>query len=371
MNILRAKTIDLRQTKELSYLRKSNSILNEKEALSLKSNLDSYPRRLVFELTNACNLNCMMCGRNSANFVPTIFDVNWLTKFDNILDKIEEVTLMGWGEPTIHPEFKYFLHWAYKHDIRKYFCTNGMKLDELFNDIFDTQTDIIAVSLDGANAKTNEIIRRGSDFKKIISSLERITEFKSKNNITFPYINFVFTAMKSNIKELPALIELASSIGLDEVKVVYLTAFDENLKSEVLYRDRDLVEDIFNEASSMSEKYNINIKLPHLVGEDPSKNSNHKECYTAWRDFFLGSDAYVRPCMSTKDKLFKIHDYDTFEEMWNSNEYINHRENVNVKNLMNNSCRNCYQSSFANWNKEDSFVQIGKKFSPEWKGEKL
>ena len=51
--------------------------------------------------------------------------------------------------------------------------------------------------------------------------------------------------------------------------------------------------------------------------------------------------------------------------MWNSEEYRQHRERVNGVQMAQ-SCRNCYQSSYANWNKKESFLQIGKQFSPEW-----
>lgn len=37
---------------------------------------------------------------------------------------------------------------------------------------------------------------------------------------------FCFCAMKSNIHELPDLVRLAADIGLNEVKVVYLTVLN-------------------------------------------------------------------------------------------------------------------------------------------------
>jgi len=105
-----------------------------------------------------------------------------------------------------------------------------------------------------------------------------------------------------------------------------------------------------------------------LVGEDPAGDALHKPCYTGWRDFFLGSDGYVRPCMSTAEKLFPISQYETFAEMWNAPEYQRHRGAVNAAGMAV-SCRNCYQSSYANWNKRDSFLQTDKCFSPDWQGE--
>lgn len=65
--------------------------------------MESYPRRLVFELTNACNLNCVMCGRNAADFKMTSFDMDVFRSFEPMMDTIEEVTLMGWGSLPFIP----------------------------------------------------------------------------------------------------------------------------------------------------------------------------------------------------------------------------------------------------------------------------
>ncbi len=195
--LLRAKTLDLRLTRPLTEKRQANSKKNEEEALAGKLVLESMPRRFVFELTNACNLNCKMCGRNSAQFQPTWFQMEWLKYFEPVAPQVEEVTLMGWGEPTVHPHFSEFLDWAHRLGLRKYFCTNGMRLDKLFDDIFRTQTDIIAVSMDGACAETNEEIRRGADFHKILKNTSAITEYKAAHGLEFPYMNFVFTDRKS------------------------------------------------------------------------------------------------------------------------------------------------------------------------------
>lgn len=367
--LLRAKTLDLRLTRPLTPERRANSAKNEEEALAGEIVLESLPRRFVFELTNACNLNCKMCGRNSADFRPTWFQMDWLNFVEPAASLVEEVTLMGWGEPTVHPHFAEFLDWAHRLGLRKYFCTNGMRLDKLFDDIFRTETDIIAVSMDGACAKTNEEIRRGADFDKILKNISAITEYKAAHGLEFPYMNFVFTAMDQNLEELPDLVRLAGKVGLDEVKAVYLTAFDEKMAPDVLYDKMERTREAFQAALEVGRECGVSLKLPHLVGEDPAGVQCHKTCYTAWRDFFLGSDGFVRPCMSTAEKLFPIQQYDSFERMWNSEEYQRHRSRVNGERMAV-SCRNCYQSSYANWNKKESFLQIGKQFSPQWQRDK-
>ena len=103
--IIRAKRKELFQGIPLTKKQQENTNRNLKEIESHAEILQSYPRRLVFELTNACNLNCVMCGRNAADFKMTAFDMDVFRSFEPMMDIVEEVTLMGWGEPTIHPHF--------------------------------------------------------------------------------------------------------------------------------------------------------------------------------------------------------------------------------------------------------------------------
>lgn len=364
--ILRAKTKMLFDQFSLTERQQNNTDLNLAEIEDGKTFLQSFPRRLVLELTNACNLHCMMCGRSTVKFEPTFFQLNWLKKFESILNDVEEVAMFGWGEPTVHPKFIDLLAYLDQYPVRKYFCTNGMRLDTLRDAIFTYHVDIIAVSLDGASAETNDRIRCGGSLQSIVSSLRDIVNEKKARKLKRPYMNFVFCAMKSNIDELPDLVRLAADIGLEEVKVVYFTAFEEELLKESLWNCSDKVSAIFQEALALGDKLNVRLKLPHLQGEDVAQNKMHKDCFVGWRDLFLGSDGYVRPCMSTPDKFFKFTDELSFAEIWNHPKYQDFRGSVNQVEKMNEHCQNCYQSSHCNWNKKESFVQVGHDFAPKW-----
>lgn len=364
--IVRAKTKTLFSGRELSAKQNENSKLNMQELEQGKTILQSYPRRIVLELTNACNLNCVMCGRNAADFKPTMFDMDVFRSLEPLMDTVEEVTLMGWGEPTVHPHFIEMLKIINQHSARKYFCTNGMNLGKIKQAIFDYNVDVFAVSLDGATDETNSRIRRGSKINQIVTDLKDIVRIKKERGLQYPWINFVFCAMKSNIRELPDLVRLAADIGIEEVKVVYLTVFNEALREESLWEQDDLVHEVFSEAIKVGEELGIVLKLPHYVGEDEAGDKFHKDCFVVWRDFFLGSDGYVRPCMSTPVQFFAYDKDKDFMESWNSRPYQEYRAVVNNQERMDSPCRRCYQSSHCNWNRKESFIQIGEKFSPEW-----
>lgn len=364
--VLRAKTKTLFNGKELTEKQKNNSELNIKELESGATILKSYPRRLVLELTNACNLNCVMCGRNAADFKPTVFDMDIFRSFEPIMDYIEEVTLMGWGEPTIHPHFNEMLSIIDKHSARKYFCTNGMNLKKIKDAVFDYHVDVFAVSLDGATDETNGRIRRGSKIDVITEDLKEIVRIKKERELKYPWINFVFCAMQSNIRELPDLVRLAADIGIEEVKVVYLTVFEKSLLNESLWGHDDLVRNVFEKAIKVGNELGIVLKLPYFVGEDEAGDKYHKDCFVSWRDFFVGSDRFVRPCMSTPIHFFEYDRNKDFFEMWNSKGYQNYRAIVNDQTKMDDPCKRCYQSSHCNWNKQESWIQIGEQFAPEW-----
>ena len=366
--ILRSKTLNLFKS-NLTEKQKHNSHLNIEEACSGVTKLKSYPRRIVLELTNACNFNCIMCGRNDENFKATFLDISYIDCLSEALDHCEEVTLFGWGEPTIHPNFKEILKKLSKWPIRKYFVTNGSTLNKIKDDLFNYKVDIMAVSVDGATKETNERIRRNSDFNYIINNLKDIVKFRNKRGSKYPYINFVFTMMKSNVKELLPIIKLAAEIGIEEVKAVYMTAFTKDTENEVLWDKKDMIKDIFDRAIQLAKDYNIKIKLPYLQGEDIAGNNYHKECYLGWRDFFIGSDYYVRPCQSTSMKLLKFNRDLQFKDMWNSEAFQNFRLNVNNSKQMPCNCKKCYQSSHANCNRREAFIYSGEDFAPKWKKE--
>lgn len=365
MAIIRARTQDLKQLAPVTKTRAENTKLNIREASEGKAVLASYPQRIVLEMTSTCNIRCKMCGRSARDFAPTVFDPAWLDIFEPAVENIEEVTLLGWGEPTLHPRFSDFLRWGRERGLRIFFCTNGTRLEGLIEDIFRNHVDLLTVSLDGAKASTNDSIRRGASFAAVTQNIRAIVREKARLGVPYPYLSIVMTMMDSNFREFPDYVRLAADLGVQEAKGVYLTVFEERLMDECMEGRAEELRDVFSEAERLGEELGIAVKLPYLQGADIAGDKPHKDCFTAWRDFFLGSDGYVRSCMSTPGKLFHVSKYAAFDEMWNSPEYQDFRRRVNTP-AMDEPCARCYQASFANWNRTSSFVQVGEEFSPRW-----
>lgn len=351
----------------LSDAQKNNSKVNHIEFLEGKTLLESFPRRIVFELTNRCNFRCIMCGREATNFQTNDLPLSVIKRFDNCFPHIEEVTLHGWGEGTLHPEFINIIKYLNNYPLlRKYFVTNGSTLSKISQAIFDYHVDLVAVSLDGPTSEVNDSIRKGGNFHREINALKNLIDEKNKRNVNYPYINFVFTAMKRNVHMLPDMITLAHELNLPEVKVVYLTVFEESLLDETLFNLQDEVRAYFTEAVNRAIKFNINLKLPEIQGEGEAGNLRHKMCAFSWRDMYIGSDGFLRPCQSSSQKLVSVWESEDIMELWNSKQLKDMRNNVNIERLMPRQCYNCYHSTCANWNLRHSFIQLKQDFAPEW-----
>ncbi|OGP13996.1 MAG: hypothetical protein A2054_03880 [Deltaproteobacteria bacterium GWA2_55_10] len=351
----------------LTQEQQANSDLNLSEFHEGRPILNSAPRRIVFELTNRCNFNCIMCGREAVNFKTNDLSFEMLKACEPFFTKTEEITLHGWGEGTLHPKLGAILEYLNTFPkLRKYFVTNGSTLPKIMEHVFAHHVDLIAVSLDGATPETNNYIRKGGNFVREVANVKRLMAEKAARGLDYPYVNFVFTAMARNIHELPAMVELTRETGVAELKVVYLTIFEHALAQESILDKQDIVRRYFREAADLAQKYGIKLKLPEIQGEGDAGEARHKPCAFPWRDLYIGSDCFVRPCQSSADKLFDIRSYASPAEAWNSPEMQAMRQSVNSDGLMPAGCSNCYHSSCANWNLASSFVQLGKEFAPQW-----
>ncbi len=140
------------------------------------------PKSYFMELTNFCNLKCIMCNFHSPSLEnhekrPKGFMDTDLAK--EILDQIGRlgvdtwVALHGAGEPILHRDLIEILTHAGKYkNIKCGFLTNAMLLDrEVSKDILQTGIAWIGFSIDGMNKQCFEKYRLGSDFDRIVENV--------------------------------------------------------------------------------------------------------------------------------------------------------------------------------------------------------
>ena len=128
------------------------------------------------EITNACNLNCLMCNtkmqeRPYSSMKPEVFERIILQLKET---GIKTAGLHTVGETFVYKDLETLFEIAERHDFTLWVSTNGHfpeRIEEIYGKFPKILNDI-RISVDGACKETFERIRVGGSFDKVIESFE-------------------------------------------------------------------------------------------------------------------------------------------------------------------------------------------------------
>ena len=136
----------------------------------------SAPICLTWELTYACNLQCLHCLSSSGRRDPHELST---AEAESLIDELEALGVfyvnIGGGEPTLRGDFWRLVRYATKHQVGVKFSTNGSRLDDdAARQIARTDYVDVQVSIDGADADTNDAVRGPGAFDSAIAAMDRL-----------------------------------------------------------------------------------------------------------------------------------------------------------------------------------------------------
>jgi MoaA/NifB/PqqE/SkfB family radical SAM enzyme len=307
------------------------------------------PWRITFDTNpDDCNLNCLMCERfskyapqNPAN--PRRMDFNLIEEVveEMVPEGLIEIIPSTMGEPLLYGHFKDMVSLCRNHKIALNLTTNGTwpgSTPAKWAELICPVTRDVKVSWNGASKQTQEEIMIGSMYEKHLKNLRRFVEVRDEiaqaggNRCS---VTLQCTFMEKNLNELPALVSLAASLGVDRVKghhlwVHFLELDNENLRRDASSRQR------WNSIAAKCQKEVMAHRLPNggfvrldnflpLAAEssmfDPS-----------WECPFLGKEAWINtegrfdPCCAPDAERRKLGYFGVvtemgFRKLWKSQAY--------------------------------------------------
>lgn len=174
----------------------------------LKGGLDA-PICLTWELTYACNLQCIHCLSSSGRRDPRELDT---AQVKNVLNQLRDLQVfyinIGGGEPMIRKDFFEILEHAEHNNIGVKFSTNGTYItaDNARRLAAMNYLDI-QISMDGADRATNDAVRGEGSFDTSIAAMN----FLRDANFGQFKISVVMT--RHNVSQLDDFKKLADSYG--------------------------------------------------------------------------------------------------------------------------------------------------------------
>lgn len=225
--------------------------------------VSKYPQAVYIGVTDRCNAQCIMCWRNFSERSCEDMDDEIL---QSIKPELNRAAAIGWwsaGEVFAHRDIGRLLDLMESlSSSRHYISTNGMMLKKYASRLADIQLAKIEVSIDGATEETLSRIRVGVHLPDIIEGIEAVkSSFESKLR-KLPEFQFNFLSMRSNIHELPLLIELAAQLEVQLVCVSPLQILHPSLQSEE--PSAGLVEKYLAQAQVVARRVGVRLIHPQL-----------------------------------------------------------------------------------------------------------
>ena len=132
----------------------------------MKAGLDA-PICLTWELTYACNLQCIHCLSSSGRRDPRELTTK---EAEAVIDELQRMQVfyinIGGGEPTIRSDFWHLVDYATDHGVGVKFSTNGSRIDATVARKLTAMDYVdVQISIDGADAATNDAVRGEGSFE--------------------------------------------------------------------------------------------------------------------------------------------------------------------------------------------------------------
>lgn len=308
------------------------------------------PIQVWLEVSARCNLRCQMCAINYDSRYrpkgtrPPFFEPHLFARLRPMFPTLLRAYLFGLGEPTLNPHLVDYIRELSAHGVLVAFNTNATLIDdEKAREIADAGTKRVTVSIDGARAETYEAIRVGATFERVMRGIRALIAAGLE-------VDFSMVAMKSNIDDVPRLVDLCADAGGTGVHVEPLYSQEGSPELDDHYAHENLggiarAADLFHEAASRAQKHGIRFGSRFTGAQQFDYVDVAREeratwtCSEPWGSIWVTSAGDVRTCC-LNDKSFGNLNDNTFEEIWNGAAYQRFREQ-HAKREHAEGCANC------------------------------
>ncbi len=176
----------------------------------LKGGLDA-PICLTWELTYACNLDCIHCLSSSGRRDPRELSTDECRAVIDELARLQVFYVnIGGGEPTIRPDFLELVEHSVARGVGVKFSTNGSRIDaDMARRLAGTDYIDIQLSVDGADAATNDAVRGEGSFDTAVGAMEHLRA------AGFGPFKISVVVTRHNVGQLDAFEALAARYGAE------------------------------------------------------------------------------------------------------------------------------------------------------------
>jgi len=190
------------------------------------------PRTVQIDWTDRCNADCFFCSQRDVRSGRELSLDVLLSIFDEMeLMGVRSVDLSGGGDPLVHPDLRRLLD----EITARSFCvgtlsTNGIGLrPRLIGPLLDAVGDQITVSLNFGDPPgyAGAMHLNESNWHRVVETVEELVKARNLRDAALPRVAIQFLVYDHTWPQMPDMLELAKSLGVDLVAFNPLLFHDE------------------------------------------------------------------------------------------------------------------------------------------------
>ncbi len=177
----------------------------------------SAPRRVYWELTRKCDLNCKACFNRFDSLQEELSTKELLNISVRLYRAgVYEIRCTG-GEPTVRPDFFEIVAELANLGFYLSMGTNGMYSQDTLQKVMAAPLQWIILSLDGSNGPVHDAIRGCGTFQKALNTLAQLAEKKCRLRI-----NTLIRKGHYTYDQLKGLAEIADRYNVESLNCIPL-----------------------------------------------------------------------------------------------------------------------------------------------------
>jgi AdoMet-dependent heme synthase len=167
-------------------------------------------RLIAWEMTRSCNLNCRHCraAAEKGPYTGELSTEECEKLMDNVAGFAKPIIIMTGGEPMLRPDIFHLAEYGTKLGLRMVMAPCGKMLTvESCNKLKAAGIQRISLSIDGATAESHDAFRR------VPGAFQNVMDGIAAANAAGLEFQVNTTVTKLNIKEVPAIFDMAIKLG--------------------------------------------------------------------------------------------------------------------------------------------------------------
>lgn len=306
-------------------MNKNTQIKHTEASYGIRSEALEFPLMCVLSFTYVCNAKCPNCPYTNSEIRSDYKDRPFMQEdtFRIIADQCgiygAWVRISGGGEPMLHPQAVELIEYAKKVGAKVGLITNGSRFtEESSRRLLEANVDMIEFSVDAADEKTYDRVRRGLKWETLVTNVRRMVELRNQ--------------LKSSTKII------ASGVNQEGVDIEAVAGFWEPIVDN--FQKRKYLTWGINDPSKSADT------APYLPPEDMIP------CPFIFERLNIDSRGKVMVCgfdIAAVTDMGNIHEK-SIRDIWHSDEFDHYRQkHLSGKGDEIALCRDCPDWKYRSW----------------------